>query len=194
MEAEYYKNKYGDKIRDINKKSFIRKGNDLFFNRRPVTSEFYGLADVPFKYLVTIRFTNHLKRVKSELERREFLNDLIFNLNRELKKNHPYIKSGNRTVNYFATDEYGESDEVHLHILIQIHPEVFELVKIEVADWFDDLRDVNSWGVESVDVQDVYNVAGAVGYVTKLEDGRRKEFKKFYCSVGFMKKIVKFYR
>jgi len=179
-------------IREINGRSLSLRGDDLFFDGLPVTSEFYRFVDVPFSFHVSIRFTGNLTNPNKTKERKRFLDDLICPLNRHLKEKHPDLKSGNSTVNYVSVTENGASeDEVHMHVLIHIHPEVLELVEDEVHECLRGLVDLPLRGVESIVTTKVYDVAGVVSYFTKQEYGW--EFKHFVLSSGFLNKIIKYY-
>jgi len=182
------------KIRTLNGRKLTMRGNDLFFEGEQVTSEFYRFVDIPFSYHVSIRFTGYLTNPNNTKERKRFLDDLIYPLNRHLKANHPALKSGNSTVNYVSVTEFGASeDEVHMHVLIHIHPEVLELVENEVLQCLEELKPLPLRGMESICTTKVYDVAGVVSYFTKMEYGRDREFKEFVLSSGFLQKIIKFY-
>jgi len=187
------------------KQGLERVGNDLHRNGMPVVPEILSLSKVPFSYFATIRFTGKLKNKNNESGRRMLLDDIIFFLNLKIKLKHPDIISGKWTVNYVAVEEYAETlDDVHVHILYHVHPAAADIVEVgeDISNFFQKLKNpkyiatvggVEEHQIESVDVQAISDRDGLVGYLTKIEKGRVREGKKFHFSIGFLKKIAKFY-
>jgi len=127
------------------------------------------------------------------------LERLYNKLNKRIQLRYKNIKSGNDTARYIYSNEFGASDdEVHLHLLTHLHQEVRDFVKDEVLDFFQGLNRRLPYGVESIYTTDVYDTAGIVSYICKVERdsvGRDRLDKKLRFSKGFQKIIKrKFYK
>lgn len=195
-----YEEPFSEILNTYGGRPFYRIGNDLFFDGERVHSDFPSLMSVPWGLHTSIRF--NLPRYQSEhadTPKKELLERIYKKLNKRIQLRHRGIKSGNDTARYIYSNEFGASDdEVHLHLLTHLHNEVKDLVKNEVLDFFQGLNGRLPCGVESIHTTDIYDTAGIVSYICKVErdsDGRDRMDKKLRFSKGFQKVISrKFYK
>jgi len=199
-DTESYQDPFAEILNTYDERPFYRIKNDLFFDGDRVHSEFPSLMSVPWSLHTTIRF--NLPKYQSEhadTPKRLLLETLYNKLNKRIQLRYKSIKSGNDTTRYIYSNEFGGSDtEVHLHLLTHIHQEVDHLVKDEVFDFLKGLNRRLPSGVESIHTTDVYDTAGIVSYICKVEHdsvGRDRMDKKLRFSKGFQKIIKrKFYK
>jgi hypothetical protein len=199
-ELELYDEPFSEVLNTYGGRPFYRIGNDLFFDGERVNSDFPSLMSVPWSMHTSIRF--NLPRYQSEhaeTPKRELLERIYKRLNKRIQLRHRGIQSGNDSARYIYSNEFGASDdEVHLHLLTHLHQEVGNLVKNLVLDFFQGLNGRLPSGVESIHTTDVYDTAGIVSYICKVERdslGRDRLDKKLRFSKGFQKIIKrKFYK
>jgi len=199
-DTDSYKVPFAEVLNTYDGRPFYRIKNDLFFDGDRVHSDFPSLMSVPWSLHTSIRF--NLPKYQSEHAEtpKRFLLERLYNkLNKRIQLRYRNIQSGNDTTRYIYSNEFGASDtEVHLHLLTHIHQEVEDLVKDEVLDFFQGLNRRLPHGVESIHATDVYDAAGIVSYICKVEHdsyGRDRMDKKLRFSKGFQKIIKrKFYK
>jgi hypothetical protein len=199
-DTELYDEPFAEVLNTYGGRPFYRIGNNLFFDGERVHSDFPSLMSVPWSLHTSIRF--NLPEYQSEhadTPKRLLLERLFNKLNKRIQLRYKNIKSGNDTARYIYSNEFGASDdEVHLHLLTHLHQEVRDLVKDEVLDFFKGLNGRLPSGVESIHTTDVYDTAGIVSYICKVERdsvGRDRLDKKLRFSKGFQKIIKrKFYK
>ena len=199
-DTELYDEPFAEVLNTYGGRPFFRYNNDLFFDGERVHSDFPSLMSVPWSLHTSIRF--NLPKYQSEhadTPKRLLLERLYNKLNKRIQLRYKNIKSGNDTARYIYSNEFGASDdEVHLHLLTHLHQEVRDLVKDEVLDFFKGLNGRLPSGVESIHTTDVYDTAGIVSYICKVERdsvGRDRLDKKLRISKGFQKVITrKFYK
>jgi len=199
-DTELYDEPFAEVLNTYGGRPFFRYNNDLFFDGERVHSDFPSLMSVPWSLHTSIRF--NLPKYQSEYAdtpKRLLLERLYNKLNKRIQLRYKNIKSGNDTARYIYSNEFGASDdEVHLHLLTHLHQEVEDLVKDEVLDFFQGLNRRLPHGVESIHATDVYDAAGIVSYICKVEHdslGRDRMDKKLRFSKGFQKIIKrKFYK
>lgn len=200
LDTDSYEVPFAEVLNTYGGRPFYRIGNDLFFDGERVHSDFPSLMSVPWSMHTSIRF--NLPRYQSEHAdnpKKELLERIYKRLNKRIQLRHRGIKSGNDTARYIYSNEFGASDdEVHLHLLTHLHQEVGDLVKDEVLDFFQGLNERLPSGVESIHTTDVYDSAGIVSYICKVERdsfGRDRLDKKLRFSKGFQTIITrKFYK
>jgi hypothetical protein len=199
-DTEDYEEPCSEVLNTYEGRPFYRIGNNLFFDGERVHSDFPSLMSVPWSLHTSIRF--NLPRYQSEhaeTPKKELLERIYKRLNKRIQLRHKGLKSGNDTARYIYSNEFGASDdEVHLHLLTHLHHEVRDLVKDEALDFFQGLNGRLPSGVESIHTTDVYDTAGIVSYICKVERdsvGRDRMDKKLRFSKGFQKIIKrKFYK
>ena len=199
-DTELYDEPFAEVLNTYGGRPFYRIGNNLFFDGERVHSDFPSLMSVPWSLHTSIRF--NLPEYQSEhadTPKRLLLERLFNKLNKRIQLRYKNIKSGNDTARYIYSNEFGASDdEVHLHLLTHLHQEVENLVKDEILDFFKGLNGRLPSGVESIHTTDVYDTAGIVSYICKVERdsvGRDRLDKKLRFSKGFQKIIKrKFYK
>lgn len=199
-DTDDYEEPFSEILNTYGGRPFYRIGNDLFFDGDRVHSDFPSLMSVPWSLHTSIRF--NLPRYQSEhadTPKKEFLERIFKKLNKRIQLRHKDIQSGNDTARYIYSNEFGASDdEVHLHLLTHLHHEVSDLVKDEASDFFQGLNGRLPSGVESIHTTDIYDTAGIVSYICKVERdsvGRDRMDKKLRFSKGFQKVIKrKFYK
>ena len=200
-EIDYYSDTCSEILNSYSGREFYRIEWDLFFNGRRVHSEFPVIMSVPTTHFTSIRF-NIPKYFSehSEKPKRKFLKDIFGSLNRWLQSKHKNLQTGINTVRYIWANEYGSSieDEVHLHLLIHIDLRVKDLVMSDVSDFFQELEYDLPFGASSIKTTTVYDHAGIVSYICKVERdfmGKDRTDKKIRFSDGFQKIIRrKFYK
>ena len=199
-DTELYDQPFAEVLNTYGGRPFYRIGNDLFFDGERVHSDLPSLMSVPWSLHTSIRF--NLPKYQSEhadTPKRLLLERLYKKLNKRIQLRYKNIKSGNDTARYIYSNEFGASDdEVHLHLLTHLHHEVRDLVKDVVLDFFQGLNGRLPSGVESIHTTDIYDTAGIVSYICKVERdsvGGDRLDKKLRFSKGFQKIIKrKFYK
>ena len=200
-EIDYYSDTWSEILNSYDGREYYRVEWDFFFDGERIHSEFPMLMSVPTTHHMTWRF-NIPKYFSehSEKPKRELLKDIFGSLNRWLHCKHKGINTGENTVRYIYSIEYGATaeDEVHLHLLTHIHLGVKDLVMGDVSDFFQELEYDLPFGVSSIKTTTVYDHAGIVSYICKVERdfmGRDRTDKKIRFSDGFQKIIRrKFYK
>lgn len=183
-------NIYSDRI-------FCKIDKDLFFDGHRVHPEFPAIMSVPTTHHTTFRFNSpRYFSVNSDKPKNELIDGLHGTLNRWLKCKHRGMRTGLNTARFIYSLEHGSSveDEVHLHLLTHIHLGVRDLVMNDVTDFFLELECKPPPGVASMKTTTVYDNAGIVSYICKVEQdtsGRDRGFKKFRFSRGFISVIRK---
>jgi hypothetical protein len=201
IEREFYSEPYSEILNSYDGREFYRMDGDLFFNGNRVHSEFPVIMSVPTTHHTTFRFNiPKYFSENSEKPKRELLKDIFGSLNRWLQSKHKGLPTGQNTVRYIWSVEYGATveDEVHLHLLTHIHQGVKDLVMSDVSDFFLELEYDSPFGVSSTKTTTSYEQAGIVSYICKIEwdsMGRYRMDKKIRVSNGFQKVINrKFYK
>jgi len=201
IEEESYTEPYAEILNTYGGREYFRIGSDFFFDKQRVHSEFHTTIDVPSTHHTTFRFNiPKYYSVNSEKPKRKFLDDIFSTLNRWLQCKHKGLQTGGNTVRYIWSMEHGSAveDEVHLHLLIHIDLRVKDLVMNDVSDFLLELEYDLPFGVSSVKTTTVYDHAGIVSYICKVERdtmGRDRMDKKIRVSDGFQKVIKrKFYK
>ena len=200
-EIDYYSETCSEILNSYNGREFYRIGWDLFFDGERVHSEFPVMVSIPTTHHTTFSFNipKYLSE-NSEKPKRELLEEIFGSLNRWLQCKHKGMNTGENTVRYIYSVEYGATaeDEVHLHLLTHIDIKVKDLVLGDVSEFFQELEYDLPFGVSSIKTTTVYDHAGIVSYICKVERdffGRDRMDKKIRVSNGFQKVIKrKFYK
>jgi hypothetical protein len=199
-DTELYDEPFAEVLNTYGGRPFYRIGNNLFFDGDRVHSDFPVVISPPLYAHTTIRFNKPIYQSEhSDIPKKKLLEGIYGKLNKRIQVRHRGIKTGNDTARYIYSNEYGVADkEVHLHLLTHIHHEVKDLVKDEVLDFFEGLKQRLPWGIESIHTTDIYDTAGIVSYICKVErdsNGQDRLDKKLRFSKGFQKIIKrKFYK
>lgn len=175
----------------------VKEGNHLKFRDKLVCPEFVSLAKIPFHIFTTIRdpyWEDDLKNLESGLvypsfskkkntkQREDYCKNLAANLNASIVEKYPDIASASKSARFVRVEEFGQSDEVHVHLLWHLD-ERAEHLAAEVLDYLENLEPKSFRGVKCFDNKLIYDRLGIVSYVCKIEKGR--EFKKFGYSPRF---------
>ena len=201
-------NTYRETIGFYDNTEFYRVGNNLFFGDDKVHPEFENLMRLNFITHTSIRFNNHsYKKENSDQKRYDLITELFSPLNIKIKRKFPDIETGKHSFRYCWVNEYGASnDEVHMHILGYIKPEVADLAYLKTYNFLRYLEKKNIQvtdslnpklkiePIESIHTRKVTFQAGIVSYFCKIEPTAGQDsFKKIGYSMGFRSVIEKYY-
>jgi hypothetical protein len=170
-------------------------GGKLYYGKDWVSSDFPSFICTPFSRVSHIRFTfKRYLNPNAKGLRRSFVCDLLKQLNGLIKRNHPDIISGYRTVRCIFKTEYGsfdDEDEAHLHILWLVDDRVRDLVERTVSLFFFYLEMTHPNPIQSIVTQKIRDIGKQISYVCKVRGTRDPEYQ--YIN-GIKKIITKKYR
>lgn len=170
-------------IGNIGGEDLVKEGNHLKFRDKLVHKEFVSLAKIPFHIFTTIRdpYPSFSKKHNTK-QREDYCKDLAANLNASIVEKYPDIASFTKSARFVRAEEFGQSDEVHVHLLWHLDERAEHLAE-EVLDYLENLDPKSFRGVKCFDNKLIYDRLGIVSYVCKIEHGR--EFKTFGYSPRF---------
>lgn len=107
----------------------------------------------------------------------------------------PNSKAKNNTVRFVWVNEYGMSDEIHNHILINIHPEAVNDTAQIVWDYLKELRSWHHQGIKQVHLMRIKWQPGLISYLCKKEGHTPvgDAYKAFHFSKRFKEIAAKFH-
>jgi hypothetical protein len=189
-------NNFRETIRKYDNKEFYRIGNNPYFDKDRVNPEFEILMRLNFISHTSIRFSDtSLKNEKSDKMRYDFILGLISPMNQNINNHFPDIETGKHTFRYCWVNEYGNSsNDVHMHILGFIKPNLDSQVYVEAFKYLKNLEERRIDGIESILTTKIEKQSGLVSYFCKLETVfGGDEYKKIEYSMGFRSILQKFY-
>lgn len=165
-------------------------GERLYYGKDWVSSEFASFIHIPFTHVshIRLRLQGYLDPNASGL-RRSLVSDLLKFLNEQIRKAHPDIISGNRSVRCVLKTEYGafdEDNEAHVHILWLVDERVRDLVEETVSKFFFILGIKHPRSIHSIVTQKIKDIGRQISYVCKVKGTRDPE----YQYINGMKKIM----
>ena len=168
----------------------IKSGNDLYYGKKQRIPEITLLARVDFSYLATFRFTAAtLKSPKFAKLRTEFFSDIFMPINRRLLEKNPDLICGNDSIRYVWVEEYGESEDIHVHLLLYIDERIRPIVIEDIRLEMEELEKKPLKGVESIVITEIKDQVLMAAYPFKIErdsHGRKRE-KQVNYSMGFLR-------
>lgn len=174
----------------------IKSGNDLYYDTKQRIPEITLLARVDFSYLATFRFTAAtLKSPKFAKLRTEFFSDIFMPINRRLLEKNPDLICGKHSIRYVWVEEYGESDDIHVHLLLYIDERIRPIVIEDIRLEMEELEKKPLKGVESIVIKEIKDQVLMAAYPFKIErdsHGRKRE-KSVYYSLGFFRVLERHY-
>jgi hypothetical protein len=175
---------------------------------RNVHPEFVNFSKIPFQIFTTIRIPAILGKDRKKLlldndwkssdpilsfskernskQRKDYCHDLAKKVNAILFEKYPDAASGLNTAKFVFVEEFGESDEVHVHLLWHLDERAEHLAP-EVLTYLNNLEPKEVCGVRCFVSKLIYDKLGAVSYFCKVEKGR--PYKEFEYSPRFRSTI-----
>lgn len=167
----------------------------LYYGNDWVSSEFPSFICTPFSRVSHIRFTfQRYLNPNAKGIRRLFACNLLKQLNGLIKRDHPNIISGFRTVRCIVKTEFGsldDEDEAHVHILWLVDDRVREVVERTVSMFFFYLEMTRPNPIQTIVTQKIRDVGKQISYFCKVRGSRDPEYQ--YIN-GIKKIIYKKYR
>ena len=174
----------------------IKEGNHVFYLDKKRIPEIRIIKMVDFTHHCTFRFlATELRKSEYAKARENFLSDIFIPINRRLLERNPELISGNDSLRYIWVEEFGESEHIHIHLLLYVDKRVRDIVDEDVRSELRKLEENPMKGVESVVITDIKAMgkedqARVCAYPFKVEFsvGNNRE-KQVYYSMGFQRVI-----
>lgn len=165
-------------------------GARLYYGDDLVSSEFASFIHIPFSHVshIRLRLQGYLNPNAAGL-RSSMVSGLLELLNGQIRKAHPKIISGNRSVRCVLKTEYGAFDdenEAHLHILWLVDERVRDLVEETVSKFFYILGIKHPSSIHSIVTHRIKDIGRQISYVCKVKGTRDPE----YQYINGMKKVM----
>ena len=174
----------------------IKLGNDVLYLNKKRIPEIRLIGMVDFTHHCTFRFfAEGLRNPKFAEARANFLSDIFIPINRRLLLKNPELISGNDSLRYIWVEEFGESNDIHIHLLLYVDKRVRDIVYEDVGSELKKLEENPIKGVESVVITDIKAMgkedqAKICAYPFKVEFSvGNNEEKQVYYSMGFQRVI-----